>query len=161
MFFHKVPFNGGALAAETVAALWNARADELALPLVAESARWGDHHRPADPYAPDDEWTAHLNDLNVNYFPQRTDIVFNQLRTAGLYPSIEAPALSHYGGKVPLGFQVNLSANAGQISFTTDGSDPRLPGGGVSPTAYTVSASPSSRGGSDQWPFWSSACTAK
>src|SRR6185369_9468150 len=41
----------------------------------------------------------------------------------------------HYGGRVPKGFNVSLDANAGSIYYTLDGSDPRLPGGAVSPKA--------------------------
>jgi hypothetical protein len=42
---------------------------------------------------------------------------------------------------VPAGFQLNMSAPSGVIYFTTDGSDPRIPGSGaVSPTAAAFSA---------------------
>ncbi len=135
-------FGGGALTPENAAGLWNARADEILLPLVAESARWGDHHRPATPYTPDNEFTAHLSYLNTTYFPQRFNIVLNQLRTRGLYPLTEAPALSHYGGRVQRGLEVTLSAPAGAIYYTPDGSDPRLPGGAISPTALTYHSLP-------------------
>jgi hypothetical protein len=82
------------------------------------------------------------------------------LRAARFYPSIEAPTLNQQGGQVTNGFQVIFrKPRRGTIFFTLDGNDPRLPGGGVAPSARrytpgeqpgpsTVPASP----GSDPWP---------
>ncbi|RIK82775.1 MAG: hypothetical protein DCC68_05255 [Planctomycetota bacterium] len=48
--------------------------------------------------------------------------------------------LSHPGGTVAQGFQVTLSGPAGTtLYYTTDGSDPRASGGGISPTALVYS----------------------
>lgn len=47
------------------------------------------------------------------------------------------PVFTSPGGPVSPGLTLSMSAPAGSIRFTTDGSDPRLPGGGVSPTAQT------------------------
>jgi hypothetical protein len=44
------------------------------------------------------------------------------------------PAFSIPGGRVPAGINLSVSG-AGSIYYTLDGSDPRLPGGGVSSTA--------------------------
>lgn len=48
------------------------------------------------------------------------------------------PAFSHPGGQVPEGFRVDLLSAGHQIYYTTDGSDPRLPGGAVHPNAVRV-----------------------
>lgn len=50
------------------------------------------------------------------------------------------PVLGHPGGNVPAGFSLTMSAPAGTIYFTTDGTDPRLRGGSVNATAtaYTT-----------------------
>jgi hypothetical protein len=61
----------------------------------------------------------------------RTGIVLEQLKTAGLFPLVEAPSFSIHGGRVASGVEVFLSAPAGRLFYTTDGSDPRLPGGGI------------------------------
>lgn len=49
-----------------------------------------------------------------------------------------APAFSHPGGEVPEGFQLDLLSTGNPIYYTTDGSDPRLPGGGINPAAIRV-----------------------
>jgi hypothetical protein len=48
--------------------------------------------------------------------------------------------LNQYGGLVTNGFLPQLSATQGTIYYTLDGSDPRLPGGGVSPQALVWTA---------------------
>ena len=74
-------------------------------------------------------------------FPQRSEIVLQQLRDAGLYPLVDAPTFNQHGGSVPPGFQLAISAPAGAIYFTTDGSDPRVPRlGAISATATAYTA---------------------
>lgn len=132
---HKHLFNGGALAPENAAALWMQRVKEIRLALVAESARWGDAHRPDNPYSPEEEWIAEVNRLQKEFFPVRGEIVLEQLRRRGLYPSLAAPSFSFFGGDVSSGHLLTMSAPAGRIFYTTDGADPRLPGGAVNPAA--------------------------
>jgi hypothetical protein len=45
------------------------------------------------------------------------------------------PAFNHAAGQVPTGFGLTITAPAGAIYYTLDGSDPRLPGGAIAPTA--------------------------
>jgi hypothetical protein len=52
-----------------------------------------------------------------------------------------APGFSHPGGEVPEGFELDLLSAGSPIYYTTDGSDPRLPTGGVNPTAIRVEPS--------------------
>src|SRR5256885_2882448 len=73
------------------------------------------------------------------YLAQRPGIVLGQLRAKGWYPAVVAPSFNQFGGNVPYGFQLTLSAPAGTIYYTRDGSDPRLTGGAVSPTALIYS----------------------
>jgi hypothetical protein len=49
------------------------------------------------------------------------------------------PAFSRPGGPVPIGTNLAITAAIGLIHYTLDGSDPRLPGGGVSPAAIVYS----------------------
>ncbi len=53
-------------------------------------------------------------------------------RDAGYWPQTEPPALRRHGGEVPSGYELAMTAGAGTLYFTTDGSDPRLFGGAVS-----------------------------
>jgi hypothetical protein len=141
-------FNGGALTPAQNIVRWQARAREVELPIIAESARWGDYRRdvhrfqdpPFDLYTRDKHWRAEQSRLLNTYFPGRTTTVLNQLRKAGLYPAINAPSFNQFGGKIEPGFELQMSAPAGTIYFTMDGSDPRLYGSGeLSPTASAYS----------------------
>src|SRR6185312_13429472 len=57
------------------------------------------------------------------------------MRAAGWYPSFDPPSLSQYGGSVTNGYQLTINAPGGTVYYTLDGSDPRLPGGGINPNA--------------------------
>jgi hypothetical protein len=48
---------------------------------------------------------------------------------------LKTPVFSHYESGVSPGFAVSMSAPAGVVYYTLDGSDPRLPGGALSPKA--------------------------
>lgn len=60
---------------------------------------------------------------------------FNWIETQFVKP----PLLSRYGGSVDL--PLNMLAPAGTVYYTVDGSDPRLPGGAISPNAVAYSGS--------------------
>jgi hypothetical protein len=48
---------------------------------------------------------------------------------------VRAPFFNHPGGPTVAGFSLGIAAPAGTIYYTLDGTDPRLPGGGVAPSA--------------------------
>jgi hypothetical protein len=131
-------FNGGALTPEQNINRWMKRAREMELPIIAESARWGDYrrdvHRYASPpyelYTRDNQWRTEQARLVSNYFPARTSMVLSQLRAAGLYPSVSAPAFNQFGGKIDPGFRLQITAPVGTIYYTTNGLDPRVYGTG-------------------------------
>jgi hypothetical protein len=50
---------------------------------------------------------------------------------------VAPPEFNHAAGQVPTGFDLTITAAAGTIYYTTDGSDPRLAGGAVAPGAIT------------------------
>lgn len=108
------------------AALYMRRIEEVDASMVLESARWGDVRR-STPYLRELEWTNELNSLLSGYFPRRSAIVLAQLRSAGLYPRVEAPVASRPSGRVAPGTEVSLIPPAGDVSiwYTLDGSDPR------------------------------------
>ena len=72
----------------------------------------------------------------ADYFPYRSDIVFEQLKKIGLYPSVDAPEFSDNGGKLVEPIDLELSASEGAIYYTIDGTDPREEGS----SALTTSA---------------------
>lgn len=77
------------------------------------------------------EWSRRLRDMK-SWLTQRADwIDSNYLRP---------PIFAQPGGEVPQGFSVTLTAGSGTVYVTTDNSDPRAPGGSVSPSArvYTT-----------------------
>ena len=131
---HQHLFNNGALSANANIPRWQQLAARVDSAVIAESARWGDYRRdvhsyssaPYEFYTRNAFWLPEINRIANEYFPQRGDIVLDQLRNAGLYPNIAAPAFSQHGGRVPAGFLLTMSAPAGTIYYTTNGADPRV-----------------------------------
>lgn len=122
--------NGGALTRERNVARLNQLAGTLERPFIAESARWN-YRSPAS-------WLSAKNQINSSWFPSRTNTVLGQYRAAGFLPSLAAPLFSQRGGSVTAGARIALTGTLGTIHYTTDGSDPRLPGGALSPVAGAV-----------------------
>ncbi len=122
-------FNGGALTPGAAQARWSKRQTEIERAIIPEIARWAPGNTPAT-------WQA--AEANVlSWFPQRTTILINQLRNAGLYPQLNAPGFSQLGGLVPPGYSLTLTNPnpSGSVYFTTDGTDPRQWGGGLASSA--------------------------
>jgi len=153
---HKFFFNGGILTPESLITRYANLAAGVERAIVAESARWGDqHHHPPLTLA---EWYDHgLNyndghagrDWILNYYlPQRSDIVLQQFRNAGLYPNIDAPVFRihgsyQHGGHISKDNLFSMTAATGTIWYTLDGSDPRTPGtsdGSISTTLVAENA---------------------
>ena len=134
---HRHFFNHGVLTAQRARELFLARTGQLDRAVVGESARWGDAKR-GTPFTRVD-WQNAVNNVLNNFIPQRSAVVLTQLRNGGLYPTVVAPAFSQHGGNVQPGFSLTMSAPAGTIYYTLDGSDPRLRGGTVSPAARVYS----------------------
>jgi len=137
-------FNGGALTPEACTARYQELIDEIDLAIIAESARWGDYRSSTDPRTRDDDWLPAVNWVKNNFFnaspSTRTAIVLSQLKSAGLYPSVAAPEFSQFGGTIESGFTLRITASAGAIYYTTDGSDPRWIGGSPSSAARSGSS---------------------
>lgn len=130
---------GGALTPEATAARWMKFANDLDRAIIAESARWGDHRGTL--YTRDNQWLAEQNRLIGSYFPVRSNNVLNNY--GSLLPNTEAPEFLINGtveenGVVPIGGTLQITANTGTIYYTTDGSDPRLEGGGINPNAIAI-----------------------
>ena len=125
----KYLFNNGALTPAAAQARWQQRATEINRAVVPELARWV-------PGTTRDNW-LNAESYVLSWFPQRTAIFLNQLRNAGLYPQLNAPSFTPYGGLVAPNFPLTLTNSnpSGSIYFTTDGSDPRVWGGGLAASA--------------------------
>jgi len=140
---HQHLLNGGAMTPEKAIAQCLTRANQIDLAIIAESARWGDQ-RPAranNPYTKADWWAEVNGYLIKTFFPARTQIVLNQLRNRGLYPSVTAPVFQvngsyRHGGQVAAAD--TLSLTGGTIWYTLDGTDPRIPGTTPTPSTPTV-----------------------
>lgn len=137
---HRHFFNDGVLTPASVARELDGWIDILETPLIAESARWGDAQQ-ATPIGLT-QWQTEVNYQKNTYMPGRTTTVLGQLRSQNLYPSIVAPSFNQHGGNVASGFQLTMTAPAGAIYYTLDGTDPRDSGGAISATgiAYTPGA---------------------
>ena len=124
-------FNGGALTPARNAARLNELANAMERPFIAESARWG--------YRSPSSWLSAKNQILTSWFPSRTAAVLTQFRNTGFFPALAAPVFSQRGGSVVAGTRIGLASAPGTfVYYTTDGSDPRLPGGALSPTAQLV-----------------------
>lgn len=114
---------GGELTPTEAAKRYNKFADEIELPIVAESARWGDCSGTL--YTRDAYWTPRRQALLDSYFPFRADTVIMQLKKAAYLPDVNAPVFSHPAGNYENAFSLQISAEKGTIYYTLDGKDPR------------------------------------
>jgi hypothetical protein len=130
-------FNNGALTPDSVAARWLLRKAQVESPISAESARWGDYRRdvhtyqiaPYALYTKEGYWTPQQNFLLNTFFPQRTGLFVAQLRTAGLFPTVDAPVFyintkNTYQHLILSGDKLTMTASKGTIYYTTNGTDP-------------------------------------
>ena len=139
-------FNKGVFTPTALHDRFAKRAAEINKAIIGESARWGDAQRPLQPYTIVD-WTNEINDIYTRYFPSRTDIVINQLKAASLYPNMDAPVLRKDNVILDLdrytvsgNYQVTVSSTTGQIYVTLDGTDPRLIGDQMNPSATLIAS---------------------
>ena len=117
------------------AARYSSLAEEIRSPIVPETARWGDERgRTGIVFTRDEIWQRTIDQNLDQFFPLRSRDFLRDLRRNGFYR--EAPAVSLPGGAIDAGSQVVIiSADAGSIYFTLDGSDPRNPDGSISDAA--------------------------
>lgn len=125
---HRHLFNGGVLTPESLIERYTEMAGSIEAAIITESARWGDQHgRHIDR----DDWYVMRDRILDTYLPQRSDIVLQQFRNVGLYPSVEAPVFhidgtAQHGGRVATGAMLSMGV-AATVWYTLDGSDPRVP----------------------------------
>ncbi|MDG2322143.1 MAG: CotH kinase family protein [Akkermansiaceae bacterium] len=116
-------FNGGALVTSEVSAIYNELRSEIS-PIIQAT---GNGAFRSSFY---NGWIANGTRYNA---------LLNQLGGENSWPATDAPTINQFGGEISVGFQAMLGNpnGGGTVYFTTDGADPRAPGGGVVGTAYT------------------------
>jgi hypothetical protein len=136
---------GGLLYPENAANLYKSRAAQIDQAIIAESARWGD--AKTSPSLTKATWQTQIQSMYTSFFPQRTDILKQQLLAEGLYTSVLTPDVSidgttfyeryksFTGTKTLRLFEQNWMASGNSFYYTLDDSDPRLVGGTVSANA--------------------------
>lgn len=152
-------FGEGALTDRVAADRYRRLAARIEDPMILESARWGDSppgglalrdggllwaayiaaKGTGAPQTRDGEWAGERDRLLAAFFPRRRDRVLWQLCDRVLYPPLVAPVVEPPGGPLTPATRVVMHPDAGGcpgadrrgvIYYTTDGSDPRLPGSG-------------------------------
>jgi hypothetical protein len=159
---HKWFFNDGLFTTPKLAEVCNRQFAEIDAAMRCESARWGDNRAPARPspntnvpYTRGVEWLAEKSRMLDVIVPARNPLILNSLKskTNALYPRVDpasttsavfhAPSYTQHGGRVPSGYHLtitNPNGTLGSIHYTLDGSDPRIAGGELNPSALTYSA---------------------
>jgi hypothetical protein len=131
---HRYMLNNGPATSGPSYARYKELADEVERAIVGESARWGDM-ASSTPYTLS-HWQAKRDYILNTYMPQRRDIVFGQLRNAGLYPSdTDAPVFyingaPQHSSEISSSDQLTMddpNRSGITIYYTTDGNDVRLP----------------------------------
>ncbi|MHC4749882.1 MAG: lamin tail domain-containing protein [Planctomycetota bacterium] len=129
---HKHFHHGGPLSYPRCKEIYQARVTQVNEAICGESARWGDYRR--NPPHTRSEWLS-VNTQSGSYFTNRSANVFSWL--SGLYPNTNPPDFevngsSMYGGYVSYGDNLTITKDgSGTIWYTTNGDDPRSPGGEV------------------------------
>lgn len=141
---HKHLRNNGCLTPDSVIADWERFANEIQPAVFAESARWGDYRRDVRQTSSsllytEAIWQTEKKRLIETYFPFRSEILVNQFKVAGMYPSLEAPIFNAYGGDVSSDFKLEMSATQGTIYYSLKG-DPRMIGNDIATDSYVYNA---------------------
>jgi len=130
---YKHMFNGGVMTTSELQTLWDSLADKVQTPIVGESARWGLDYwggSRSSPMTRDGDWIPANNWVRTQFLTNRSSTVLDDFRAVGLYPDTAAPQLSPFGANslTPVGLTMSSTTGGSTIYYTTDGSDPRVPG---------------------------------
>ena len=137
---HKHLFNDGVLQPAANIARYEALAEHIELAIKAEVARWGDNGntRKGPTNFRYRNWESVRNQVLTRFFPRRHDIAISQLESNRLYPRVDAPTFSQFGGEVDASSLLQMTALEGSIYFTIDGSDPIGPNDAPAGTQYVA-----------------------
>ena len=139
-------FHDGALTDANAQERWLILNNFIRDAVVAESARWGDAleslGRPTR--TRDVDWQRTV-DTTFDLMNGNGAALISVLRNEEYYPNIDPPEFNQHGGEISSGFGLTMMTPNGQpgaIYYTLDGSDPRLPGGAINPSALIFGGSP-------------------
>ncbi|MEE8452309.1 MAG: lamin tail domain-containing protein, partial [Thermoguttaceae bacterium] len=123
---YEVFYNGGQFDYPNSLARVNDIAARVDQAMIAESARWGD--TKTNPPKNHADWVGDVNEIR-NWIVGRSDTVVNQVKVVGWYPSTAAAtyyvnASAQHGGSIRFGDVLTITAPAGTIYYTLDGTDP-------------------------------------
>ena len=118
-------FNGGELTPEKAKQRLQSLIDQLYLPIIAESARWGNTARNGRVFTRDDDWLPEVEWLSNTFLEQRAEAMLEAFRDHGIYPRPSSP-LMRPAGLITEGETITITANfpGSEIYYTTDGTDP-------------------------------------
>jgi len=129
-------FNSGSLTPLVAAETFTSLTSQIENSLYAESARWGDYRKDVhqwqtvgELYRKDVQFDKQKKVLLETYFPQRTATFVTQLKTAGLFPTTDAPVIKVNGSVTTKDTlsetdKLTLTATAGTLYYTKDDTDP-------------------------------------
>ena len=121
-------FNDGMLTPARVQADFSELTNRISRTIIPEYARWSQAGSGGG-FTPDTLQQS-VDWIKFDWGDIRTDMVVQQMRDAGVLPSIDAPTFSQHGGEIASSELLSMTATAaGVIWYTLDGADPRLPGG--------------------------------
>lgn len=154
---HRALFNTGPLTPANARSLYEEVTAQHTSILNPEAARWGDQHGSNRSVS---DWQTEYNRIVNNWFPVRGDLFLATLRSADLYPGIEAPFYSQHGGALPAGTgpTLRVPSSVTKIYYMYgDGDsdltdyehalDPRLVGGSINPSATLITLGGGGGGG--------------
>jgi len=106
-------FNGGMLTRDRVLADFDELASQIETTVTAECARWGVPRN----YTPD-TWREAVDWIETALVQQRTEVVIQQMRDAGILPGINAPAfdqlaVGEYSAGIDAESPLTMSVSAG------------------------------------------------
>jgi len=140
---YKLCYNDGAMTDDNSRERWSILNDNIQDAVVAESARWGDGINDGVTRTRDVHWQNEVNRLD-GLMDGNVDRLITALRDEGYYPTIDPPLYENTDTlleimelAVDAGFVINMvnPNTSGDIYYTTDGTDPRLSGGSINPSA--------------------------
>ena len=131
---------GGALTDARARTRWQSLNAHIKEAVLAESARWGDAVSPADPRTVDEDWQYEVDRIDA-LLNDNAALLIEALRDEDYYPDLDPPNIDTESGPISKGQKVSIANpnSKGKLYITTDGTDPRSPGGTLATTAMETS----------------------
>ena len=162
--------NDGPLSVAQSTARLQELIDQVELSVILEEARWGTTSSTTSSTGGSlsvAEFNARSQDAIDRVLPnivESSNNILVRLQDRGVFPDLNAPEIlvdgtPQFNGDISGGEALTFAAD-GPVYYTTDGSDPRLPGGGLNPNAISFDSGLTQTAlvqSGDQWRFEDSA----